>query len=88
VNRGNCELKRLICLGNYDVKGGQSLRVIGKEGWEMFIMKPNIISWNVRGLNDYEKRTRIIGFLREWKANILCLQETKMEIITREVDCS
>jgi hypothetical protein len=26
MNRGNCELKRLICLGNYDVKGGQSLR--------------------------------------------------------------
>lgn len=29
-NRGNRELKKLICLGNYEVKGGQSLRVIGK----------------------------------------------------------
>jgi hypothetical protein len=27
----------------------------------------------------------IIGLLREWKANIVCLQETKMEVITREV---
>jgi exonuclease III len=48
-------------------------------------MKPKIISWNVRSLNDKEKRLGIRGLLREWKANIVCLQETKMDVITREV---
>jgi len=27
----------------------------------------------------------IRGLLRDWKASIVCLQETKMEVITREV---
>jgi hypothetical protein len=31
----------------------------------MFFMKPKIISWNVRGLNDNEKRMGIRGLLRE-----------------------
>jgi exonuclease III len=39
----------------------------------------------VRGLNELEKRTKIRGLLREWKADIVCLQETKMEVISREV---
>jgi hypothetical protein len=29
-NGGNSELKQLLCSMNYDVKGGQSHRVIGK----------------------------------------------------------
>jgi len=29
-NRGNHELKRLVCSVNYDVKGGKSHRVTGK----------------------------------------------------------
>jgi hypothetical protein len=33
-NRGNCELKRLVCSVNYDVKGGQSHIVIEKGGVE------------------------------------------------------
>jgi hypothetical protein len=45
----------------------------------MFIMKPKIISWNATGLNDKEKRMGIRELLREWKANIVYLQETKME---------
>jgi hypothetical protein len=36
-------------------------------------MKPKIVSWNVRGLNDEEKRLRIRGLLRDLKANIVCL---------------
>jgi hypothetical protein len=36
-------------------------------------------------LNDNDKRMGIRGLLKEWKADILCLQETKMEVITREV---
>jgi exonuclease III len=48
-------------------------------------MQPKIISWNVRGMNEYEKRIKIMRRLREWKADIVCLQETKMEVINIEV---
>jgi hypothetical protein len=48
-------------------------------------MQPKIISWNVRGMNEYEKRIKIRRRLREWKADIVCLQETKMEVINAEV---
>jgi exonuclease III len=34
------------------------------------------------------KRPGIRGLLREWKVDIVCLQETKMEVITRKVVCS
>ena len=46
-------------------------------------MNLKIISWNVRGLNDCEKRLRIQNMIKGWGANIICLQETKMELITR-----
>jgi exonuclease III len=48
-------------------------------------MKPKIVSLNVRDLNNEENRVSIRGLLRDWKASIVCLQETKMEVITREV---
>jgi len=43
------------------------------------------MSWNVRGMNDTKKRFQIRGLLREWKTDIMCLQETKMQVISREV---
>jgi exonuclease III len=49
------------------------------------MLKPKIISWNVRGMNELEKRTKIRGLLREWKADIVFLQDTNMEVISREV---
>jgi len=42
-------------------------------------MKPKILSWNVRGLNKGDKRLRVRNLLRQWKANIICLQDTKLE---------
>jgi hypothetical protein len=39
----------------------------------------------VRGLNAEEKRLRIRGLMSDWKADIVCLEETKMEVITKEV---
>jgi exonuclease III len=41
-------------------------------------MKPKIITWNVRGLNELNKRLRIKGLIREWKVDVVCLLETKM----------
>jgi exonuclease III len=36
-------------------------------------------------VNELEKRMKIRRMLREWKADIVCLQETKMEVINIEV---
>jgi exonuclease III len=38
-----------------------------------------IISWNVRGLNDAGKRISISNFKKNWKLDVVCLQETKMD---------
>jgi hypothetical protein len=46
-------------------------------------MKCNILSWNVRGLNSPEKRLVVRNLLRQWRVDIVCLQETKLELITR-----
>jgi hypothetical protein len=48
-------------------------------------MKPKILSWNVRGLNEGVKRLRARNLLRQWKANIICLQETKLEFIPNNI---
>jgi exonuclease III len=48
-------------------------------------MKPKIVVWNVRGLNAMDQRLRIRGLLKNWKAEIVCLSETKLENIYRDV---
>ncbi|XP_030936692.1 uncharacterized protein LOC115961945 [Quercus lobata] len=48
-------------------------------------MNLKIISWNVRGLNDRDKRLRVRNLVRNWRPDVICLQETKMELITRAV---
>ncbi|KAG2706151.1 hypothetical protein I3760_05G090600 [Carya illinoinensis] len=48
-------------------------------------MLPKILTWNVRGLNDINKRLRIRSLLRPWKADIICLQEIKLKLITRTI---
>lgn len=42
-------------------------------------MRIKILSWNVRGLNDSRKQSTIKSLLMKWKADIVCLQETKIE---------
>ena len=46
-------------------------------------MNVQIVSWNVRGLNDGANRTCIRNLLHSWKADIVCLQETKLESVSR-----
>ncbi|KAG2671361.1 hypothetical protein I3760_14G131900 [Carya illinoinensis] len=48
-------------------------------------MKPKIVSWNVRRLNEDSKRLQIRHLLHEWKADIVCLQETKLKLICRKM---
>jgi hypothetical protein len=51
----------------------------------MFFMQQRIISWNVRGLNNPQKRERVKFWLRHWKGDIVCLQETKLDFLDRRI---
>ena len=42
-------------------------------------MTLKLLSWNVRGLNDPHKRVVVKNLLREWKCDIVCLQESKLD---------
>ena len=48
-------------------------------------MKPKILSWNVRGLNAREKCLRVRNLLRDWKVDIVCFQETKIDAMSRRI---
>ena len=39
------------------------------------------LSWNVRGLNNHKKRSVVKNLLRDWKCDVVCLQETKLSAI-------
>ena len=41
-------------------------------------MNLKLLSWNVRGLNNPRKRDVVKNLLREWKCDIVCLQESKL----------
>lgn len=43
-----------------------------------------ILSWNVRGLNAKEKRMIVKSLLQEWKADVVCLQETKLKEVSKK----
>ena len=42
-------------------------------------MKIKILSWNVRGVNNPEKRKVIKQFIRDQRVDLVCLQETKVQ---------
>ena len=44
-----------------------------------------IISWNVRGSNEKEKRKVIKAFLRPQRADVICLEETKIQEMTQNL---
>ena len=41
-------------------------------------MKLCLISWNVRGLNNPQKRELVKYWLRNWRCDVVYLQETKL----------
>ena len=53
-------------------------------------MKLKILSWNVRGVNNSEKRKLIKNFIRTQKADLVCVQETKIQtmsdVIARSIE--
>jgi len=42
-------------------------------------MQFKLVSWNVRGLNSRDKRRVVKNIMGDWKADIICLQETKLQ---------
>ena len=44
-------------------------------------MKLRTLSWNVRGLNNPQKREVVKNLLCEWRCDIVCLQETKLDCL-------
>jgi hypothetical protein len=48
-------------------------------------MNHNILSWNVRGLNEGRKRLKIRNLLSKWKVDIVCLQETKLKMVSNQL---
>jgi hypothetical protein len=64
---------------------GSRTELKARGGAAVCLMKLKILSWNVRGLNEEEKRMRIKGLIREWMEDIVYLQETKLQFINREV---
>lgn len=48
-------------------------------------MHLKILSWNVRGMNEQEKRLQVRNLIKHWKADIVYLLETKLELITRGI---
>ena len=51
-------------------------------------MKLKMVSWNVRGLNDSQKRLVVRNLLQEWKCDVVCLQETKLVGVDSQLVCS
>ena len=48
-------------------------------------MRVKIMSWNVRGVNDPDRRKIIRNVIRHHRANLVCLQETKVQKMTTVV---
>ena len=48
-------------------------------------MKLCILSWNVRGLNNPQKQERVKFWLRQWKCDIICLQESKLNSLDKGI---
>ena len=72
------ELRKLECTINYSGKGQNRG---GRDG-EFFAkvkMKLKLFSWNVRGVNNPDKRNVVRHFIRSQRVDLICLQETKIQ---------
>ena len=45
-------------------------------------MNLKLLSWNVRGANDINKRRIIKSVVRKQKVDLLCSRETKIQLMT------
>ena len=80
--KGMRELKILISTVNYEGQSGRNTRGRLKASGVGFVclsMNLKLLSWNVRELNNPHKRLVVTNLLKEWKCDIVCLQETKLD---------
>ena len=56
-----------------------------REPTNSYPMKLKILSWNVRGVNDSSKRKLIKAIMRKQRPDLLCFQETKMQVMSEGV---
>ena len=48
-------------------------------------MKIKILSWNIRGVNNSDKRKVIKNLIRTNKVDLVCLQETKVQEMNNDM---
>ena len=48
-------------------------------------MNLKLLSWNVRKLNNPHKRDTVKNLLKEWKCDVVCFQETKLDCTNSSV---
>ena len=48
-------------------------------------MNLKILSWNVRGLNNFHERDFMKNMLKEWQGDVVCLQEIKLDSINSTI---
>lgn len=55
-----------------------------------FLMMPKLLSWIVIGLNEGDNCLRVRKLLGQWKVDIDCFQETRLEAMSKTIilmDC-
>lgn len=48
-------------------------------------MDCSCVTWNIRGLNNPARRRAVASFLNSHQCNLVCLQETKLVVVTNSV---
>ena len=51
-------------------------------------MKFRMLTWNVRGANNCDKRKVIKALIKKHKVDLVCLQETKIQEMSKGIICS
>jgi hypothetical protein len=76
--KGSRDLRRLSCSINYDANSGSACCGRVKGGLQVIIYEAQVVIMECERVNEGDKYLRVRNFLRQWKVNIICLQESKV----------